>query len=195
MSRIGKQEIIIPKDIRVEHTDSRIVVSKGNQRIEHEVPLGITVTMSDGKIAFTRNSDVPRVRALHGLIQKLVHNAVVGLQTPFKKVLSIHGIGYKAQVTGKQVAITVGYSHQVMFPIPEDIQITVDQKVNNIIVTGFDKMKVGEVAAEIRDVKPPEPYKATGIRYADEKVRRKAGKAGAGAGAGAAGAGAKAGKK
>lgn len=194
MSRIGKQEIIIPKDIHVEHTNARIVISKGNHRIEHAVPRGITVTMSDGKIVFTRASEVPRVRALHGLVRKLVYNAILGLQTPFKKVLSIHGIGYKAQVSGKQVAITVGYSHQVMFPIPDDIQITVDQKANNIIVTGFDKMKVGQVAAEIRDVKPPEPYKGTGIRYADEQIRRKAGKAGAGAGAGA-GAKATAGKK
>lgn len=177
MSRIGKQPIHVANDVKVEVKDSLVTISKGKNIFTHEIPSNISVEFKDNVINVTRANDDRKARSLHGLIRKNIANTVIGLTTPFKKVLNIKGIGFKSQVTGKNLVLNVGYSHAVNFPIPDGINIEVDAKTNQVTITGENKCLVGETAAKIRDVRPPEPYKATGIAYIDERIIRKAGKA------------------
>jgi large subunit ribosomal protein L6 len=182
MSRIGKKEIIVPQGVKVELGDI-ITVSKDKHKLTCNVPKEITVKLQDNKLIVERKGETSKEKSLHGLTQRLLSNMIEGLVKPFTKTLAIHGIGFKAQVSGKVLTLNVGYSHPVNFDIPEDIVITYEPKANNIMISGFNKSKVGETAASIRRVRPPEPYKGTGIRYLNEKVRKKAGKAAATAGA------------
>jgi large subunit ribosomal protein L6 len=190
MSRIGKREIIVPQNVKVELGDT-ITISKDKHKLIFTVPDQISVKLQDNKLIVERKGETSKEKSLHGLTQKLLSNMIEGLVKPFTKTLAIHGIGFKAQVSGKVLILNVGFSHPVNFDIPEGIMITHDPKLNHVVVSGFDKLVVGEIAASIRRVRPPEPYKGTGIRYLGEKVRKKAGKAAATAGA----AGAAGGKK
>jgi large subunit ribosomal protein L6 len=161
----------------------RVVVEKGKVSLAHPLPPGIECAIASGAVTFTRAGDTRQMRALHGLTRALVANAVRGVHAGFTRELEIVGIGFKAQVNGRVLQLALGFSHPVDFPIPDGIEIKVD-KQTRLIVSGADRQKVGQVAAEIRGLKPPEPYKGKGVKYVDEVIKKKAGKAGkTGAGA------------
>ena len=174
MSRIGKKLIQVPAGVTVEPLEKVIVVKgpKGTLRID--IPRGIRFEKQDGRLITIRESD--EQAALHGLVRSLVANAVLGVSKGFEKHLDIVGIGYRAELKGKTVAFTLGYSHPIEFPIPEGVAITVD-KQTHLVVQGFDRRQVGQVAAEIRGLRPPDPYKNKGVRYTGERLKKKVGKA------------------
>lgn len=178
MSRIGKKPIDLPKNVRVTLEDFICKIEGPLGKLEHKIPRGIKVVHQNSQLVVNRASDQKLHRSLHGLTRTLIANMVVGVTTGFSKGLEIEGIGYRAKVEGKVLSLTVGYSHPVNFPIPEGINIEVKDQ-NKLVVKGISKELVGQVAAEIRKVKKPEPYKGKGIRYEGEHIRRKVGKAGA----------------
>lgn len=185
MSRIGRAPIPLPSGVSVKVTDGRVMVEKGKVSLANPLPPGITCAVENNTVVFKRADDSRRQRSLHGLTRALVANAVKGVHEGFAKDLEIVGIGYKAQVAGRVLQIALGFSHPIEFPIPDGIEIKVD-KQTRLTVAGADRQKVGQVSAEIRGLRPPEPYKGKGIRYANEVVKKKAGKAGkTGAAAGA----------
>ncbi|MGH9748832.1 MAG: 50S ribosomal protein L6 [Candidatus Polarisedimenticolia bacterium] len=187
MSRIGRMPIALPPGVSVKVQGRSVVVEKGKSVLQNPLPHGIACTIESNVVKFTRASDTRRLRALHGLTRALVANAVKGVHEGFSRELEIVGIGYKAQLAGRVLQLALGYSHPVNFPIPEGIEIKVD-KQTRLLVTGADRQKVGQVAAEIRGLRPPEPYKGKGIKYSDEVIKKKAGKAGkTGTGAGTGG--------
>ena len=177
--------IPLPTGVSVKVQDGSILVEKGKVTLANPLPQGITCSVDKGIVVFKRADDSRRQRSLHGLTRALVANAVKGVNEGFAKELEIVGIGYKAQVQGRVLQIALGFSHPIEFPIPDGIEIKVD-KQTKLSVTGPDRQKVGQVSAEIRGLRPPEPYKGKGIRYLNEVVKKKAGKAGkTGAAAGA----------
>jgi large subunit ribosomal protein L6 len=185
MSRIGRWPIAIPAGVSVKVQPGNVVVEKGKLSLTNPLPPGISCAVEAGVVTFKRNNDERRQRALHGLTRALVANAVKGVSEGFTRELEIVGIGYKAQVSGTTLQLALGFSHPVDVPIPAGIEIKVE-KQTRLIVHGADRQKVGQVAANLRGLRPPEPYKGKGIRYADEVIKKKAGKAGkTGTGAGA----------
>jgi large subunit ribosomal protein L6 len=187
MSRIGRMPIQIPAGVQVKVEGRTVLVEKGKVSLANALPTGITCSVASGAVTFARDSDARQLRALHGLTRALVANAVRGVNEGFARELEIVGIGYKAQVQGRVLQIALGFSHPIEYAIPDGIEIKVDKQVR-LMVVGPDRQKVGQVAAEIRGLRPPEPYKGKGIRYAGEVIKKKAGKAGktgAGAAAGA----------
>ena len=178
MSRIGKMPVSIPKGVDV-HADAQTVRVKGPKgELISRIPGGLTVTVADGLVRIARANDEPHSRAIHGLLRSLVANSVEGVTKGFTKELEISGVGYKAEVRGKSVVFSLGYSHPIDFPIPEGVAVAVDAKAGRLTVTGADRQKVGQTAAEIRKLRVPDPYKAKGIKYANEVIKRKVGKAG-----------------
>ncbi len=177
MSRIGRMPIAIPSGVRVAIEGRSVVVEKGKVSLVQALPPGIDAALASGALTFKRRDDTRQQRALHGLTRALVANAVKGVHQGFTKELDIVGIGYKAQVQGRVLNLALGYSHAIDYPVPEGIEIKVD-KQTHLTITGADRQKVGQVAAEIRGLRPPEPYKGKGIKYADEVIKKKAGKAG-----------------
>lgn len=181
MSRIGKLPVVIPEGVTVELNNRTIKVKKENKELYHQLPSGIEVKVENNKVIVTRLSDLRIHRSLHGLTRKLIFNMVKGVNEGFEKVLEINGVGYRADLKGKDLELTLGYSHPIRVIAPAGIEFSVDkQKI--IKVKGIDKQLVGKTAAEIRDLKKPEPYKGKGIKYLDEHIRRKVGKAGAAVG-------------
>jgi large subunit ribosomal protein L6 len=178
MSRVGRKPIAIPAGVKVAVKDAGVEVQGPKGKLVTPVPPGISFSVEGAQLVCKRSGDEGPVRALHGLARALAQNAVTGVSTGFTKELDIVGVGYKAQVEGKKVVFTLGYSHTVEFPIPEGIAIAVD-KQTHIVVSGFDRQRVGQVAAEIRKLRKPDPYKQKGIRYVGEVLKKKAGKAGA----------------
>jgi large subunit ribosomal protein L6 len=175
MSRIGKQPIEIPQGVQTTLKDSLLTVQGPLGTLAYTIPAGVSIEVQESKIVVTRATDQKRHRALHGLVRSLVNNMVTGVSAGFTKTLEIVGIGYRARKEGNVLNLAVGYSHPVNFPVPEGITIDVEGQ-NTVIVKGIDKQKVGQVAADIRKIRKPEPYKGKGIRYSDEIVRRKVGK-------------------
>ncbi|HPS20245.1 MAG TPA: 50S ribosomal protein L6 [Candidatus Omnitrophota bacterium] len=175
MSRVGRRAIDIPSGVKIEVHGSKVKVESKGKALEHVMPHGFTAEVKDGKLIVARPSDSRPNRALHGTTRSLIHNMVVGLKDGFNKKLEIQGVGYKAQVKGKVLALEIGKSHTVNFPIPDGITIETPSPTE-INVKGADKQKVGQTAAGIRGLYPPEPYKGKGIRYVGEYVRRKQGK-------------------
>jgi large subunit ribosomal protein L6 len=180
MSRIGRKPIPVPAGVKINPTDGQVEVQGPKGKLLVLVPRVIKLEQKNGVLTAVRTSE--EHRALHGLARALLANAVQGVTQGFKKELDIVGVGYRAEVKGKAVAFALGKSHPVEFPIPEGIQITVD-KQTHIVVSGADKAQVGQVAADLRSLRPPDPYKQKGIRIAGERLKKKAGKAGAKAGA------------
>jgi len=178
MSRIGKKPVVVPPGVTVKVDGAHIRVKGPKGELDHKVHPEIGVTVEGEQISVTRPSEQKRHRALHGLTRTLVNNMVEGVTKGFTRRLEIHGVGYKAEATAKGVRLVVGYSHPVEYTAPAGISIQVENPTT-MQVEGIDKQAVGQVAAEIRKVRPPEPYKGKGIRYQGEHVRRKAGKAGA----------------
>src|SRR5438309_905263 len=180
MSRIGRKPIAVPASVKVQIGAAAIEVQGPKGKLSVRVPQGIRFEQKDGTLTALRESD--EQRALHGLARALVANAVRGVTEGFKKELDIVGVGYRAEIKGKAVNFALGYSHPIEFRIPEGITVTVD-KQTHIVVSGADKGQVGQVAANIRALRPPDPYKQKGIRITGERLKKKAGKAGAKTGA------------
>ena len=168
----------IPQGVEV-RADGDVVRVKGPKgELASRIPPGITMEIDKGEVRFARSNDEPQQRAWHGLVRSLVANSVAGVTKGFTRDLEIVGVGYKAEVKGKTIVFTLGYSHPIHFPIPEGINVALDAKAGKLSISGADRQKVGQTAAEIRKLRVPDPYKAKGIKYADEVIRRKVGKAG-----------------
>jgi len=178
MSRIGKLPIKIEPGVEVKFDAGKVSVRGPKGQLEHALPRGITARLEDQQLIIGRRDDGKRQRSMHGLIRALLANAVRGVSQGFFKDLEIHGVGYRADVAGKMLKLSLGYSHPVEFPVPEGVQITVERNTR-IKVSGHDRQQVGQIAAEIRAKRPPDVYKLKGIRYAGEQLRKKAGKTGA----------------
>jgi len=177
MSRIGRKEIALPKGVEATKDGNAVVVKGPKGSLKTPLVTGISVNIENNVVKFERKDDENKTRAFHGLMRALVANNVRGVSEGFKKELDIIGVGYRAEVKGREVVFQLGYSHPIRFAIPEGIEITVDGKSGHITVTGIDRQKVGQTAAEIRSLREPDPYKGKGIKYSDEIIRRKAGKA------------------
>ncbi len=177
MSRIGKKPIDLPKGVEVKQDGNAVTVKGPKGTLSTTLIPGIGVKVENNVLQFTRGDEAGKTRAFHGLMRALVANNVRGVSEGFKRELDIVGVGYRAEVKGKEVVFQLGYSHPVRFPVPAGIDITVDAKSGHIVVSGIDKQKVGQTAAEIRSLREPDPYKGKGIKYSDEVIRRKAGKA------------------
>jgi large subunit ribosomal protein L6 len=177
MSRIGKKEIPLPKGVEVRQDGGAVVVKGPKGSMTTPLVPGISMNVENNVVKFERGNEEGRTRAFHGLMRALVANNVKGVSEGFERELDIVGVGYRAEVKGKEVVFQLGYSHPVRFAIPDGIEITVDAKTGHITITGIDRQKVGQTAAEIRSLREPDPYKGKGIKYSDEVIRRKAGKA------------------
>ncbi len=174
MSRIGKQPVILPQGVSAVLKDSTLEVKGPKGTLTREMIPEIQVEIQDGKIVATRHSDSKRHRSFHGLVRNLISNMVQGVSAGFSKVLEINGVGYRAQVKGRSLEFNLGYSHPINFPLQEGVEAEVEK--NTITIKGINKEAVGQTAANIRALRPPEPYKGKGIKYAGEKILRKAGK-------------------
>lgn len=177
MSRIGRKPITVTAGVNVGVAGNVVAVEGPKGRLTHEVPRGIGVEVDRGTVLVKRADDSKRQRALHGLVRALLANAVRGVSQGFSKKLEIHGVGYGAEVRGRAAVFKLGYSHPIEFPMPAGIDIKVERNV--LTISGHDRQLVGQVAADIRALRPPDVYKQKGIRYPDEQLRKKAGKAGA----------------
>ncbi|MBQ3441097.1 50S ribosomal protein L6 [Candidatus Saccharibacteria bacterium] len=176
MSRIGKQPIDIPAGVTITVGDKEITVAGPKGQLIVPVQENTTTKVEDSKIVVTRSDDEPKSRAFHGLQRALLNNAVIGVTKGYEKKLEINGVGYRLSGGGQEIEMALGFSHSVKYKAPEGIQLATNKM--EITVSGIDKQKVGQVAAEIRSLKKPEPYKGKGIKYVDEVIIRKAGKAG-----------------
>lgn len=174
MSRIGKKPIAIIGGLDVKVEETKLIIKKGNVQKELETHGRVGIDVADGAIVFSLKGEDKQSRAFWGTYRALASNIVTGLTQGFEKKLEINGVGYRAAISGKNLEMQLGFSHPIVYPIPDGIAITVDKNV--ISIKGDDKQKVGQVAAQIREFRPPEPYKGKGIKYSDEKIIRKAGK-------------------
>ena len=178
MSRIGKKPIALPKGVTVKIEGNTVAVQGPKGKLDTTVPVGIRVEQQDGYIVALRENNSQA--ALHGLTRALVNNAVEGVTKGWTRELEIVGIGYRAEMKGKgTVVFTLGYSHPIEYPLPTGIDVAVDPKQTRLTVSGIDRQKVGQVAAEMRSLRPPDPYKNKGVRYAGERLKKKVGKTGA----------------
>jgi large subunit ribosomal protein L6 len=175
MSRIGKNPVPIPAGVQVSLADSVLSVSGGKGRLSLPISAVVTATVADGAVTIAPKDDSKQARAMWGTTRALVNNMVAGVSTGFTRTLEINGVGYRAAVQGRVLNLQLGYSHDIPYPIPQDIQIACERPTL-IAISGADRQRVGQVAAEIRAYRPPEPYKGKGIKYSDETVRRKEGK-------------------
>jgi large subunit ribosomal protein L6 len=178
VSRIGRLPVEVPQgvDVKIKGTHVRVKGPKG--QLEHTFPAAMKITQKKGVVTVERPSDESTHRALHGMTRALINNMVTGVSKGFEKMLEVNGVGYRAELRGKTLVLNVGYSHPVDIEPPDGITFEVENRARQIKVIGYDKALVGQVAADIRKVRPPEPYKGKGIKYIDERIRRKAGKAG-----------------
>jgi large subunit ribosomal protein L6 len=180
MSRVGKSPIPLPDGVTVEIKGDHLVVKGKKGELTTPIPNGITFALDNGELTASRSSDAKQLRAFHGLARALAANAVQGVTEGFKRELHIQGVGYRAAMQGKTLNMSLGFSHPVEFPVPEGLQISTPDQTK-ILIEGIDKQLVGETAAQIRRIRPPDAYKGKGIRYSDEIVRTKVGKSGVGA--------------
>jgi large subunit ribosomal protein L6 len=175
MSRIGKYPVNFDDKVQVNITNNVVTVKGAKSSLKYTLDQRITAKLDGKTVVLTRADDTTESRSLHGLYKVLIQNAVSGVSTGFSKSLELHGVGYRANVQGKKLELSLGFSHPILFEIPEGIEIKVDKQIT-IAVSGADKALVGQVAAKIRSFRPPEPYLGKGVRYAGEHIRRKAGK-------------------
>jgi large subunit ribosomal protein L6 len=182
MSRVGRKVIAVPQGVKVSVSDRALEVQGPKGKLETPVPPGISFSLQGTELSCKRSNDERQQRAFHGLARALAQNAIKGVTEGFSKELDIVGVGYKASVEGAKVVFALGFSHPVEFRIPDGIKVAVD-KQTRVVVSGIDRQKVGQVAAEIRGLRKPDPYKQKGIRYVGEVLKKKAGKAGATGGA------------
>jgi large subunit ribosomal protein L6 len=178
MSRIGKKPIAIPKGVTIKTEGNTVAVQGPKGKVDTPLPKGITVEQKDGTLLAIRENDSQA--AVHGLARALVNNAVEGVTKGWVRELEIVGIGYRAEMKGKgMVVFSLGYSHPIEYPLPTGVEVAVDPKQTKLTLTGIDRQKVGQVAAEMRALRPPDPYKNKGVRYAGERLKKKVGKTGA----------------
>jgi large subunit ribosomal protein L6 len=178
MSRVGRKVIDVPKGVKVSIGNGALTVEGPKGKLQTPVPTGITFKLEGTHLSAARQNDEQKQRALHGLARALAQNAVKGVTEGFSKELDIVGVGYRAAIEGKDLVMSLGFSHPVKFAIPEGIKVTVD-KQTHLVVSGIDRQRVGQISAEIRSLRKPDPYKQKGIRYTGEILKKKAGKAGA----------------
>ena len=181
MSRIGRKPIPIPGGVEIAVDGDAVRVKGPKGSLSVDLLPGIHASVSDGTINLTRDDDERQTRSYHGLIRALLANAVTGVASGWSKELEIVGIGYRAEKRAASVVFNLGHSHPIEFAVPEGIEIDIDPKANRVVVRGIDRQQVGQVAADIRSLRPPEPYKGKGVRYLGERIRSKAGKQGAAA--------------
>jgi len=175
MSRIGRMPIALPKEVKVASDPSRVEVKGPKGLLVHPLPQGISVTVDGEKIFVHRSNDQRTSKALHGMTRSLIANMVTGVTQGFEKKLEIIGVGFRADLQGDALKLTLGYSHPILYPVPKGIRVEID-KQTLLTVKGIDKQQVGIIAAQLRSIKPPEPYKGKGIRYLGERIRKKVGK-------------------
>jgi len=178
VSRIGRKPVPVPKGVTVTVNGNEVKVKGPKGELARAFREEVSIKQEDGALHVERRGDERRVRALHGLSRALLNNMVVGVSAGFSKVLQIEGVGYRAELKGKDLVMALGYSHPVVVPPPQGITFAVDEKARTITISGPDKEQVGQVTADIRKWRKPEPYKGKGLRYLGEQIRRKAGKAG-----------------
>jgi large subunit ribosomal protein L6 len=178
VSRIGRLPVSVPAGVQVNIKGNEVTVKGPKGELKREFLPMVAIAMEKESVIVTRSSDEPAVRALHGTTRALLQNMVTGVSTGFKKVLEIEGVGYRAELNDKDLVLYLGFSHPVVIKPPEGISFDVETKVRQITINGYDIEIVGQLAADIRKIRPPEPYKGKGIHYLGEKIRRKAGKAG-----------------
>ena len=178
MSRVGRMPVVIPAGVQIELNGSSVKVKGPKGELKRTFSPLVGIAMKNGQIDITRNSDLPAERALHGTTRAVLANMVHGVSAGFERVLEIEGVGYRAEMNGKNLVLYMGYSHPVEMEPPTGISYDVDQKARLVFVRGFDKELVGQIAANVRNVRPPEPYHGKGLHYQGERIRRKAGKAG-----------------
>jgi len=183
MSRIGKLPIQVPNGVKIDVKGETVTVSGPKGKLEQRFHPDMKIELEDGVLTVKRPSDSRQHKALHGLTRALLNNMVVGVSEGFSKILDIEGVGYRAMLEGKTLVLNVGYSHPVHFEPPADVEFAVENRSKTIIISGIDKQVVGEIAAQIRKTRPPEPYKGKGVRYFGEIVKHKVGKAAVGSGA------------
>jgi large subunit ribosomal protein L6 len=186
MSRVGKKIIPVPPGVKVTVEESLVKVEGPKGRLENRLPARISVYLKDGTLAVKRADEQKQTKALHGLTRSLLDNAVTGVTNGFKRELDVVGIGYRAEVRGKFLNLSLGFSHPIEYPVPEDITIKVERSpraiqhyVATIVISGIDRYRVGQTAADIRRLRPPDPYRGKGVRYSDEVIKLKVGKKGA----------------
>lgn len=184
MSRIGRLPVTVPESVQVDIKGSEVHVKGPNGEMKRQFSPAMGIAFESGTITVTRSSEDAPVRALHGTTRALIHNMVTGVSTGFTKVLEVEGVGYRVEMDGKKLVLYVGYSHPVVIDPPAGITFVVDSKARTVSVKGYDLEIIGQMASDIRKIRPPEPYLGKGIRYQGEKIRRKAGKAGKGKGTG-----------
>ena len=177
MSRIGKKPIVVPQGVKVAMEENTVLVEGPKGKLSQVIPSGLSIKVDNGVLTVDRGSDQREVRALHGLTRSLLANMVHGVKDGFERKLEIVGIGYRAQLQGKNLQLALGYSHPVIFPLPDGVQAEVDRQVS-ITLRGADKALLGQLAAKLRALRKPDPYKGKGVRYAGENIRRKVGKTG-----------------
>jgi large subunit ribosomal protein L6 len=178
VSRVGRMPVVIPAGVHVEINGTHVGVKGPKGELNRAFSPTIGIAMENGEIVITRNSDQPKERALHGTTRAVLANMIHGVSAGFERILEIEGVGYRAEMNGKNLVLYMGYSHPVVVEPSAGISFDVDQKIRQVFVRGYDKEQVGQVAANIRNVRPPEPYHGKGLHYLGEKIRRKAGKAG-----------------
>jgi len=175
MSRIGKHPVAIPTGVQAALAGQVLNISGGKGKLSLPISPNVTATIADGKITIAPKDESIQARAMWGTTRALINNMVTGVSTGFTRTLEINGVGYRAAVQGRSLNLQLGYSHDIAYPIPQDIQIACERPTL-IAITGADKQRVGQIAAEIRSYRPPEPYKGKGIKYVEETIRRKEGK-------------------
>ena len=178
MSRIGRLPVEVPSGVDIKINGSHVKIKGPKGEMEFTFSPGIDLSLKDGEIIVTRPSDIREMRSLHGTTRALIQNMIIGVTDGYQKELQLVGVGYRAAMQGKNLVLNVGYSHSVEIEPPQGIDFEVGDRAQQVFIRGIDKQKVGEVAADIRKVRKPDQYKGKGIRYKDERVRRKAGKAG-----------------
>lgn len=178
MSRIGRLPVEVPSGVDITISGTHVHIKGPKGEMEHTFPASLEISYDENELVVTRLSEERKVRAFHGMTRALLNNMVIGVTKGFKKDLELVGVGYRAKMSGKALELSVGYSHPVEIQPPDGIVFEVGSGSRRITVSGYDKQKVGQIAADIRKVRPPEPYKGKGIRYRGERVRRKAGKVG-----------------
>ncbi len=176
MSRVGKQPVLIPGGVTVEVSGQTVTVKGAKGECSYTAPVCIAITVEDNSVLVSRTDESKHGKAMFGTVRALINNMIVGVSQGYKKDLAIEGVGYKAQMKGQEIVLTLGYSHDINYTIPEGIKVDV-QGGTTVSVEGIDKQLVGQVAARIRDYAPAEPYKGKGVRYVGEQIRRKEGKA------------------
>lgn len=178
MSRIGKKPIPIPNKVQVTINGTAVTVKGPKGELFHQFPPDMIIKQDGGEVKVERPSDERQHRALHGMTRALINNMVVGVSAGFERVLEVEGVGYRAEMDGKKLVMYLGYSHNIPIEPPPDVEFAVEERGRVIRIRGIDKQVVGELAAYVRKLRPPEPYKGKGVKYAGEIIRRKAGKAG-----------------